>query len=259
MKRGGWKIQLVCAAAAAVLTGCASREIEELQGSVQTLESRLREYQRETSEETEFTTTSLNELNQMLNRAFGEIRRKQTGMETVLESVSNRLAAVERQTGELQTGMTRIDNQMTNNYAVLNDRLVQFQEDARREMNDALGAVRSDIASMRSDLERLGRTDAELRREIESARASLNQRIANLDRENGEMFQRILRELGAEDAAASAAPPASGGEDGVHVVRPGETLSGIAARYGASVSELQRLNGIDDPARINVGQRLTLP
>ncbi|MBT3294209.1 MAG: LysM peptidoglycan-binding domain-containing protein [Verrucomicrobia bacterium] len=42
-------------------------------------------------------------------------------------------------------------------------------------------------------------------------------------------------------------------------VKPGESLSKIAARYGLSTRELAALNGIDDPNKIRVGQKLTLP
>jgi LysM repeat protein len=42
------------------------------------------------------------------------------------------------------------------------------------------------------------------------------------------------------------------------VVRPGQTLSEIAARHGLSVERLVRLNNIVDPNRIYAGQRLRL-
>jgi LysM repeat protein len=54
---------------------------------------------------------------------------------------------------------------------------------------------------------------------------------------------------------ASAAPT----RDSVHIVRPGETLSGIAARYGMNMWTLARMNGIANPSRIYVGQRLVIP
>jgi LysM repeat protein len=41
-----------------------------------------------------------------------------------------------------------------------------------------------------------------------------------------------------------------------HVVRPGETLGGIAARYGTSVVTLARLNGLADASYIQSGQVL---
>lgn len=45
----------------------------------------------------------------------------------------------------------------------------------------------------------------------------------------------------------------------VHVVQPGENLYRIALRYGVSVSALAAANGIIDPHRIYVGQRLIIP
>jgi murein DD-endopeptidase MepM/ murein hydrolase activator NlpD len=45
----------------------------------------------------------------------------------------------------------------------------------------------------------------------------------------------------------------------VHVVKRGDTLSGIGKKYGASVNELVKLNKIDNPNLIRVGQRIELP
>ena len=42
------------------------------------------------------------------------------------------------------------------------------------------------------------------------------------------------------------------------VVTSGDTLSGIALRHGLTVAELASINGLTDPNRIYVGQRLTL-
>ncbi|HSR72022.1 MAG TPA: peptidoglycan DD-metalloendopeptidase family protein, partial [Kiloniellales bacterium] len=44
-----------------------------------------------------------------------------------------------------------------------------------------------------------------------------------------------------------------------HVVARGETLYRIALRNGVTVAELTRLNGLDSPDRIRVGQTLVLP
>jgi LysM repeat protein len=45
----------------------------------------------------------------------------------------------------------------------------------------------------------------------------------------------------------------------VHVVRWGEHLSGIAARYGTTVQAIAVENGIANPNRIYAGQRLAIP
>lgn len=45
----------------------------------------------------------------------------------------------------------------------------------------------------------------------------------------------------------------------VHVVRRGETLSTIAAKYGTTVDAIARANGITNPNLIYVGQKLRIP
>jgi peptidoglycan lytic transglycosylase D len=45
----------------------------------------------------------------------------------------------------------------------------------------------------------------------------------------------------------------------LHVVRRGETLGGIAKRYGVSVRELQSVNKIRSPRSLQVGKRLVIP
>jgi len=42
-------------------------------------------------------------------------------------------------------------------------------------------------------------------------------------------------------------------------VQPGDTLIGIAHRYGVSLASLQEANGIIDPRTLSVGQRLVIP
>ena len=45
----------------------------------------------------------------------------------------------------------------------------------------------------------------------------------------------------------------------VHAVQRGETLSGIALRYGVTVAAITEANGITDPNHILVGQELKIP
>lgn len=56
----------------------------------------------------------------------------------------------------------------------------------------------------------------------------------------------------ARPSAAAGPVPA------YHVVRAGETLFRIAARYGRSVADLARWNGLGDGSMIRVGQRIRL-
>ncbi|MDX1994858.1 MAG: LysM peptidoglycan-binding domain-containing protein [bacterium] len=66
-------------------------------------------------------------------------------------------------------------------------------------------------------------------------------------------------------AAISTAPVYSQGEPPpasnvtIHVVQRGENLTAIAERYGLTVEELARFNGITNPSALVVGQRLLIP
>jgi len=48
-------------------------------------------------------------------------------------------------------------------------------------------------------------------------------------------------------------------ETTVHIVQRGETLFSIARRYGSTVDAIAHANGLPDPRRIYVGQRLIIP
>lgn len=45
----------------------------------------------------------------------------------------------------------------------------------------------------------------------------------------------------------------------VHRVSRGQTLGGIARRYGSSIREIQKMNGVRNPRRIRAGQDLIIP
>jgi murein DD-endopeptidase MepM/ murein hydrolase activator NlpD len=48
-------------------------------------------------------------------------------------------------------------------------------------------------------------------------------------------------------------------DETVHIIRKGDTIYSLARTYGVSTQEIQRLNGIDDPGRIQAGQRIRIP
>jgi LysM repeat protein len=61
-------------------------------------------------------------------------------------------------------------------------------------------------------------------------------------------------------APAKKATPAPAPRKSVtHVVGKGETLGGIAAKYGVSVATLKSANAIKDERKLAVGQKLTIP
>jgi membrane-bound lytic murein transglycosylase D len=59
-------------------------------------------------------------------------------------------------------------------------------------------------------------------------------------------------------AAAARPPPPGGRRSAVHVVAPGDTLWSLSQRYGVSVAELKRWNGIRKASALQVGQSLKI-
>ena len=62
----------------------------------------------------------------------------------------------------------------------------------------------------------------------------------------------------AEKSAAKAAPKASVSGD-AYVVKPGDSLSKIAAAHGVKTKDLMAANGITDANKIRAGQKLAIP
>ena len=60
----------------------------------------------------------------------------------------------------------------------------------------------------------------------------------------------------AVPAARVVTPPAAAN---VHIVVKGESLEKIAKAHGTTSAELQKLNRITDPKKLQIGQQLTLP
>ncbi len=67
---------------------------------------------------------------------------------------------------------------------------------------------------------------------------------------------RVGQELVIPGVSALDAALASGQ---VHVVAAGESLLGIAVRYGVTVEEILALNQLDNPDSIFIGQELIIP
>ena len=59
--------------------------------------------------------------------------------------------------------------------------------------------------------------------------------------------------------ATSSAPSQNSDASIVHIVAKGETLSGIANKYGTTYQELAKYNGITNPNIIRVGQKIKIP
>ena len=69
----------------------------------------------------------------------------------------------------------------------------------------------------------------------------------------------VLMLIAVAAVPVAASPQAAPGPSAWYTVRFGDTLSGIAWRFGTSVGALMAANGIANPNYIRVGQRLAIP
>jgi LysM repeat protein len=88
---------------------------------------------------------------------------------------------------------------------------------------------------------------------ITTAELASANNIANYDRIYA--GQDLIVPVGSDGLPQAYTPTAVG----THVVRPGETLSGIAALYGLTYPALQAHNGLGSPDWVYVGQQLSIP
>ena len=63
----------------------------------------------------------------------------------------------------------------------------------------------------------------------------------------------------ASNTPASTSTTSQVPSDGTYIVQKGETWFGISKKYGISVADLQKLNGVGSDAALKVGQKLKVP
>ena len=84
----------------------------------------------------------------------------------------------------------------------------------------------------------------------------------NVDLDTGYVdYPSVIKEAGLNHLSGSAPSPAPSPSPQyiTYVIQPGDTLSGIAQRFGTTVSTLTQLNGISNPDKIYAGNTIRVP
>lgn len=72
-------------------------------------------------------------------------------------------------------------------------------------------------------------------------------------------YPSVIKKAGLNHLSASSPFPSPVPEYITYVIQPGDTLSGIARRYGTTVTALTQLNKLSDPDRIYAGNTIKVP
>jgi len=245
-----------------LFASCASKEITQLQQSVQDLERRVYRYQQDASQDTAQTTSTLSEVNQTINQSFRDLHNAQSSLEDQAALTAGRVDRMERAISRLEEKTQSLDTFSTDSYTSLSQQLTQTQESMQTRSQQDLRAMQNDVAALSAAVKELraeqSRTQASLR--------GLENQVSSMEEENRKIYRQILQELGVKvpDPAPSTpgktAPAGRPADSGTtHTIQKGETLSTIAAKYGVAAQDIQALNGIQDPSMIRIGQRLKIP
>lgn len=177
--------------------------------------------------------------------------------DTVIHTVSSgeTLSSIANRYGVTVTRLKR-SNRLTSNTLHIGDKLEIPAREQPRAPSSGVRAPQSKIHVVRT-----GETLSEI---AESYGIGLSKvRTANGLRSNNlRVGQRLVIPATAKNleagAKANASRASSSGGEKVHTVRAGDTLSGIARRYGTSVAKLKAVNNLKNN-NLRIGARLMLP
>ena len=148
--------------------------------------------------------------------------------------------------------------------------LVQFHMEAQGkkidELKAQLDAQTQLINAQTKLLEELGQRSELQTKQIETLNGDLNRLNATLRSHSNESAPSSTPVRTAEPVVVTPASPvanpstaASAPGSPAHVVKQGETLISIARQHGITVSELLKVNKIEDERKLQIGQTLLLP
>lgn len=118
----------------------------------------------------------------------------------------------------------------------------------------------SGYEQMYADIDRLRRESTKGDQSLAEKLDQLERRLRNQERALDAMPKQIVAELSRKMASVLQSQAPRGSQYGrEHVVQSGETLSEIAAAYGATVKMVVRANGLKNANAIRAGQKLFIP
>jgi len=161
--------------------------------------------------------------------------------------------------------LTQAVNALSQEIARNNQRSEELTEESAR-LRARVESLRRELASSEGEDDRLRSRAEALEKQLREVGAAVPDASSERPKTDGKLQQiptprkEVVGESDQQTLAAAKPSPASPTRDAsYHVVAPGENLFRIGVAYGIDYRELASANHINDPALIEVGQRLYIP
>ncbi len=188
-----------------------------------------------------------------------------------------RMQQMERQNNELQNQIRSLRTELDDVGTSMND--VAARSEQNNYAIDARGqdvvALRTEIAALRSRVAALEGQLAKVPSAITTAVSAehqaivseVNKAIAASDARTEKQIQQAVRQAaqsrpsggGSSSSGRASSGSAQSGDYYEYEVQSGQTLSEIARAFGCTVKEIMQASGIQDAAKIRVGQKIYIP
>lgn len=251
-----------------MLTGCYSRQIEGLQKDLNTLDRKLHTMNQNSKGAPAAKAVPSQSAVLQLEDRLNEVTLQQSDLTEEVRNLRQNYADIKTAPASPSSGGS-VDKTKLNSL----ERQVAENNRKTQSMQKEVNELKSTFESMRTETKNLISLLKEEFGEDGSGapEASHNNQVSSTVVEDPPAT--VVAKSEPEPAATPAAPPASpakkkeekktlvasaaGGK--TYEVRPRDTLSTIAKKFGVSQEELQRVNHIDDPKGIKMGQTLRIP
>lgn len=212
-----------------------SEELLELKRTVGTLKARDEELRQGLVAAQQRMNVTKIETDENLRHLTELNREYQKTQESTLQGLAKDLSALGLAVKDLDRRLAEAaaqDSDQDRRIGETVNRLNIFLEEATAET----GRLKKGLVDLTANYNRLVETINTLNKEMVTSQEALRRELA------------ALRDKLNRPAVGRA-----------HVIAEGETLTSVAARYGLSVDELVKINGLSDPNNVRVGQRILLP
>jgi DNA repair exonuclease SbcCD ATPase subunit len=261
----------------------ARQDVESLQSNVQQIESALQARQagvyeqiRELREEQARLERLIDEnarqgraaaqqVERLREKTGEDFEKRDSALRQAEQADTEQLARIGARLDALQKGLVTVND----NLVAMSDFEKKQEERIARIQEQFQGQLKVVVEEVGRENQELSRTISATRADLEASRletAGVRQGLLELQRPMQQIAEQLaavqtqVQELAKrQEAARKAAPARSGGGGEQHTVRPGETLTAIANRYGVSVRSLLDKNDLADADSIREGQKLAIP